>query len=301
MKQKKTTEEVLEGLSALVEERPKNSLAGYCKIGRSHTSKASKTIPNVIHYCWFGYGELSPLAKKCISSWKKFFPNHEIKEWNESNFDVTEIAYTREAYAAKKYAFVSDYARFKILYEHGGIYFDVDVEVLKPFDEILRCGGFMGLEQDVPEGMDETNCVNPGLGLACAPGLGLYKELINLYRTLRFEISPGVYNFKTVVQYISETLLAKGLRVSSGIMEIEGIRIYPKEYFNPMEYETGKICLTDNTYSIHHYSASWCSLTDRFRIWIRRRFGFCPFVLVVILTQNPLKTARSIVRKFKKG
>ena len=84
-------------------------------------------IPKVIHYCWFGHTPLPPLAEKCIASWKKFLPDYEIKEWNEDNFDVNIIAYTAEAYEAKKYAFVSDYARFWILYREGGIYFDTDV------------------------------------------------------------------------------------------------------------------------------------------------------------------------------
>ena len=225
-------------------------------------------IPKIIHYCWFGRGELPPLAKKCISSWRKYLPDYEIREWNENNFDVSEIDYIREAYAAKKYAFVSDYARFKILYEYGGIYFDVDVEVLKPLDDILKRGGFMGLEQDVTTGMDETNCVNPGLGLACAPGLGLYKELINLYSNLRFEIAPGVYNEKTVVQYMSETLLKRGLKIKSGIMEFEGLFIYPTEYFCPKSIVTGEINLTENSYTIHHYTASWFSLLKRVRMFL---------------------------------
>ena len=102
-------------------------------------------IPKTIHYCWFGRNPLPSLAIKCIASWKKYLPDYEIKEWNEDNFDVNVIPYTREAYAAKKYAFVSDYARFKILYEEGGLYFDTDVEVIKPFDDIIARGAFMGV------------------------------------------------------------------------------------------------------------------------------------------------------------
>ena len=94
-------------------------------------------IPKIIHYCWFGKKPLPKLALKCIASWKKFLPDYEIKEWNEDNFDVNQIPYTSEAYACKKYAFVSDYARFKIMYEYGGIYFDTDVEVIKPLDDII--------------------------------------------------------------------------------------------------------------------------------------------------------------------
>ena len=100
-------------------------------------------IPKVIHYCWFGRNPLPPLAIKCIESWKKFLPDYEIKGWNEDNFDVNIIPYTQEAYQAKKYAFVSDYARFWILYKYGGIYFDTDVEVIRPLDDIIARGPFM--------------------------------------------------------------------------------------------------------------------------------------------------------------
>ena len=105
-------------------------------------------IPKVIHYCWFGRNSLPPLAVKCLESWKRFFPDYEIKEWNEDNFDVNIISYTAEAYRVKKYAFVSDYARFWILYHYGGLYFDTDVEVIKSMDDIIAKGSFMGCEKD---------------------------------------------------------------------------------------------------------------------------------------------------------
>ena len=113
-------------------------------------------IPKVIHYCWFGRNPLPPFAVKCIESWKKFLPGYEIKEWNEDNFDVNIIPYTQEAYEARKYAFVSDYARFYILYHHGGIYFDTDVEVIKSIDDIIERGAFMGCENEA-----KPVCGNP--------------------------------------------------------------------------------------------------------------------------------------------
>ena len=109
-------------------------------------------IPKVIHYCWFGGNPLPASAKKCIASWRKYLPDYEIKEWNESNFDVNIIPYTAEAYKAKKYAFVSDYARFWILYKYGGLYFDTDVEVIKNMDDIIAKGAFMGCENEAKPG-----------------------------------------------------------------------------------------------------------------------------------------------------
>ena len=94
-------------------------------------------IPKVIHYCWFGGKPLPASAQKCIDSWKKFLPGYEIVRWDESNFDVRAIPYISEAYDAGKYAFVSDYARFWVLYNFGGLYFDTDVEVIRPMDDII--------------------------------------------------------------------------------------------------------------------------------------------------------------------
>lgn len=226
-------------------------------------------IPKVIHYCWFGHNDLPPLAKKCIASWRKFLPDCEIKEWNESNFDVNTIPYTAQAYKHKKYAFVSDYARFKILYEHGGIYFDTDVEVIKPMDDILGKGGFFGLEQDVK---DQFAC-NPGLGFACIPGLNLLRDMLKLYKNLDFEQLDGSLNQKTVVEYFSEMLLAKELQPTSGIMEFEGTYIYPSDFFCPKPSEFGKIQITENTCTIHHYAASWIGPKQRFANLLIRIFG----------------------------
>ena len=135
-------------------------------------------IPKVIHYCWFGGNPLPEFAIKCIDSWRKYMPDYEIKEWNESNFDVNIIPYTKEAYEAKKYAFVSDYARFWILYHYGGVYFDTDVEVIRPLDEIIERGAFMGCEIDGQDPHYGDIAVNPGLGLAVKAGHQVYKAIL---------------------------------------------------------------------------------------------------------------------------
>lgn len=213
-------------------------------------------IPKKIHYCWFGRNPLPESALKCIASWKKFFPDYEIIEWNEDNFDVNCIPYTAQAYAARKYAFVSDYARFKILYEHGGLYFDTDVEVIKSFDDILARGPFMGFEID-------ANCkgylgeVAPGLGLGVTPGLRLYADLLEMYASLEFTDGNGNINLTTIVKYTTRLLASKGLKPQSGIQEAAGVIIYPKEFFNPLDDNTGRLKITSNTHSIHWYSKTW--------------------------------------------
>ena len=232
-------------------------------------------IPKVIHYCWFGRNPLPPLAVKCIESWKKYLPDYEIKEWNEDNFDVNIIPYTQEAYQAKKYAFVSDYARFWILYKYGGIYFDTDVEVIKPLDDIIARGPFMGCEKDGATG-GGTPAVAPGLGLGVNPGLGLYKEILEMYAMLHFIRRDGSYNLKTVVSYTTEILCRYGLKDTNEIQKIVDIWIYPKEYFCPINYQTGAYTETLNTRTIHHYNASWVSEEDKCAKRIKNNLNFLP-------------------------
>ncbi len=227
-------------------------------------------IPKIIHYCWFGRGPLPELAVKCIASWKQYLPAYEIKEWNEGNFDVNIISYTREAYAVKKYAFVSDYARFWILYHYGGLYFDTDVEIIRPIDDIIARGAFMGCERDGhPSGIE----VNPGLGIGAEPGLGLYKEMLDKYATMHFLGKGQAMNETTVVQYTTSLLRAEGLADTAGIQCIGGVYIYPKEYFCPLDLE-GNMHVTTNTRSIHHFMASWKRKNCWEKRWRRLKDGF---------------------------
>lgn len=220
-------------------------------------------IPKVIHYCWFGHKPLPQLAYKCIISWHKYFPDYEIKEWNEGNFDVNSIPYTKEAYEAGKYAFVSDYARFEILYRHGGIYFDTDVEVIKSFDDILKRGPFMGCEYGANLKEKESITVAPGLGLAVNSGHSLYRELIDIYKKMYFKNSDGSLNLKTVVEYTTKLLYFHGMKDIDELQQVVGIWIYPVDYFCPISVEDAKLRITPNTHSIHHYSQSWQSPTRR--------------------------------------
>lgn len=214
-------------------------------------------FPKLIHYCWFGRNPLPDSAKKCIDSWRKFFPDYEIKEWNEDNFNVYEIPYTSEAYALKKYAFVSDYARFKILYEYGGIYFDTDVEVIKSFDDIIERGPFMGAEINGSFTKNSFPQINPGLGLASYSKNKIYHELIEIYKNLHFISMDGSINYKTIVKYTTELLVKNGLAPNNDIQNIEGISIYPSDFFNPFDDTTGRLKISCNTHSIHWYSKTW--------------------------------------------
>lgn len=199
---------------------------------------------------------MPPSALKCIASWKKFFPEYEIREWNEQNFNVNAVPYTAQAYAAGKYAFVSDYARFAILYEHGGIYFDTDVEVVAPFDEVLRNGAFMGIES-VGDGMAQ---VNPGLGMAAEAGHPFYAEMLEGYANRRFADADGNLDLTTIVAYTSQALADKGLKSVNEVQEAAGITVYPTDRFNPLDDFTGRLRRTPDTLSIHWFDKTWCDV-----------------------------------------
>lgn len=233
-------------------------------------------IPKIIHYCWFGGKPLPKSAEKCIASWRKFLPDYEIKEWNESNFDVNCTRYTAEAYKARKFAYVSDYARFWVLYRYGGLYFDVDVEIIRPLDDVIARGPFMGCEEAYVEGATPGALgINPGLGLGLTSGLGLVKQLLDDYEATGFETEnqdrkAGIY--KTVVTYTTELLVKRGLKNTGEIQCVDGIYIYPKEYFNPLEH-INQLHITENTRSIHWYDGTWQPRSVKLRRRLVRLLG----------------------------
>lgn len=221
-------------------------------------------IPKTIHYCWFGRNPLPASAVKCIESWRKFFPDYEIREWNEDSFDVDSIPYTSEAYKARKYAFVSDYARFWILYKYGGIYFDTDVEVIRPMDDIIARGAFMGVEVvwKYPQ-------VAPGLGIGVEPGHRIYKQAIDHYKNTPFVFQDGVIKHESIVPMTTRLLIEAGLQPGGELQEVDGIWIYPVDYFNPFDDVKGVLRKTPNTRSIHWYAATW-QQRNPFKKWLSR-------------------------------
>ena len=231
------------------------------------------------------------LAQKCIASWKKYLPDYEIKEWNEDNFDVNIIPYTAEAYNDKKYAFVSDYARFWILYQYGGIYFDTDVEVIRPIDDIISKGNFMGFETD-PKPLLKADAseasVNPGLGMGVAPGLALIKKMLDFYEGKHFVHEAVMRNQITVVHIATQVLRENGLKNVAGIQEVAGCYIYPSEYFCPINVTTGRIHVEKNTRTIHHYAGTWVDKKFSMKEILKR---FLPefLVLALINIKNKIK------------
>lgn len=227
-------------------------------------------IPKVIHYCWFGRNPLPKSAIKCINSWKKFFPDYEIKEWNEDNFDVNMVPYTKEAYEAKKYAFVSDYVRYYILHQEGGLYFDTDVEVIKQMDDIIAAGPYMGIEVEATG--DKAPLVNPGLGIGASVGMKFYKDVLDYYQCLHFLSDNGHPNPVTVVIHTTNVLLANGMKKENVLQRVAGINIYPRDFFNPLNDNKGTLDITENTRSIHWYSKTWLNKQNQLKNKITRIF-----------------------------
>lgn len=192
----------------------------------------------------------------------------------EKNYKrMNSCAYVKEAYEAKKWAFVSDYARFEILYKYGGLYFDTDVELVKSFDDIVSKGTFMGLQpgKKTVHGMEYE--VNPGLGLGSEPGVEVFKEIIEFYHQLHFVTGNGGQNIKTIVDYTTEILKKHGMVNANIIQQVAGITVYPADFFCPLDFNTGVLTTTENTHSIHHFVASWFTPLDWAILKIERKFG----------------------------
>lgn len=215
-------------------------------------------IPRTIHYIWFGHGEKSELIKRCVKITLEKLPDWEIKEWTEDNYDVSDCAYCYEAYQHKKYPFASDYARFDILYRYGGIYLDTDVELIKRIPELfLKDEGFTGVEGN--------NKIAPGLVFACKPGNPIVKEIIDMYEKDHFILADGSMNTKTVVNRVTEIFSRRGFQMNGKEQIVDGFHVYPVEYFCAYDFVTGQFTVTDETVSIHHYTATWTDGKSQFK------------------------------------
>ena len=223
------------------------------------------SIPKVIHYCWFGRGELPKLAEKCIQSWKKYCPDYKIVCWNEDNFDISQNKYAREAYEAGKWAFVSDYVRLKVMYNEGGIYLDTDVELIKPLDPLIEENGYMGF--------DDRGIVSTGLGFACEKGNDLVAALLADYDDISFVLPDGTYDITPCPDRNAKVFERLGMDISNHNQLFMGIRMLPEDYLCPMKYYTGKKLITQNTYSIHYFCASWTSSTTKRTMLLKRIIG----------------------------
>ena len=207
-------------------------------------------VPKIIHYCWFGKSEMPELAMKCMKTWAEKCPDYTIMRWDETNADINENSYIKEAYDAGKWAFVSDYFRLKALYQFGGIYLDTDVEVIKTFDSFLGSGSFLGFETQsaISTGIMGFEKMSP-----------MIKDLLEAYNERHFLLPDGTFDLTTNVSFITRYIVSRGISLDGKMQSIAGINIYPQDYFSPKSYDTGLLSVTDNTVCIHHFDGSWHS------------------------------------------
>ena len=226
-------------------------------------------IPKIVHYCWFGQGEMPKLVRKCINSWNVWMPNWEYKLWTEDNFDISSApAYVQEAYAVKKYAFVSDYVRLWALEREGGLYLDTDVEVLRSFEPLLNDTAFIGLEESLA--LLPGTCV-----MACEAHCQWVKDMLLTYEDRHFLRADGTLDRTTNVQRLGERMVEGGLLHERKLQYLPqwGLRVYTHDYFSPIT-STRVMRKTKNTYCIHRFAGTWVDgkksgIRDR---WIVREF-----------------------------
>lgn len=221
-----------------------------------------KNIPKIIHYCWFGESEISEKEKQNIDGWREIFPEYEIKEWNENNFDINQCGFVNQAYEKKQYAFVSDYARAKILYEYGGIYMDTDVEVLNEFPEI-DAEGFVGFER------------RKFLGTAVigvTAGNHIIKKLVNHYESHDFVNEDGTTDIVANVALLTDMMLEKGLILGGEEQNCGEFHVFPREVFYPKKLSDDEFDVTKETCAIHQCNNSWMTEREkkrgRSKLWI---------------------------------
>lgn len=240
-------------------------------------------MPKVIHYCWFGRGEKSKLIKKCLKSWKKHCPDYEIIEWNEDNFEVDSVLWTKQAYEAKKWAFVSDYVRLFALYNYGGVYLDTDVELIKGFDDLIIDDAFVGFERDdrLGSGVIGVSAKND-----------VIKEWMEHYHEL-FYINDGKITKEPNVLYMTKLFVEKGLITDNSYQKVAGFTVYPRTYFCPIAVDEKYKCMTKNTYAVHHFTSSWRTEIEikKFKKEKRRQAWWYYKNLMIL----PQKTARFLI------
>ncbi len=223
------------------------------------------SIPKIIHYCWFGGNPFSDMERDCIESWRQHCPDYEIIEWNESNVDLSKCQFAQDALKDKKWAFVSDYVRNMVVYEYGGIYFDTDVKVIKSLDPLLELDAFGAFE-------DEWTMAT-GLGFGAAKHNSIVKEFMESYHDLSYYDENGNPNPALAPAVTTEIMVKHGLQLYNNVIQqVEDFTVFPIDYFCPLDIRVNKMKITENTYSIHYYSASWYTDEQRkMRVIMTRR------------------------------
>jgi len=239
----------------------------------------TRLIPKIIHYCWFGKGGLPEQAQFCIGTWEVFCPGYKIILWDESNTDLEENTYIKQAYEAGKFAFVADYLRLKALYEYGGIYMDSDVELCNSLDEYLDQRAFVGCQ--------EQTVLSTGL-IAAEPHHPWIADLILHYENRPFINPNGKYETTPNTVFITELTTSKynWAFFHKPTVLVDGLVVYPIDYFCCKDWVTGKIKKTRNTVAIHHFAGSWVDETGARRRKVKVRMIVRRLIVRIIGESN---------------
>ena len=232
-------------------------------------------MEKIIHYCWFGPKPLPKLAKKCITSWKKYMPDYEIKLWSEENVNLNECDFIKEAYENKKWAFVADYVRTKVLYEYGGIYMDTDMELTKSLDDLMT--------EDFVIGVEDSGYIAAGLIIVKNKHNKYVKKMLDFYRKTKFNDVENLFDIS--IPRVLTNIFKDDVELSDTTKTIKidkELAIYPRDYFYPLSYDRKNNIFTENTYSIHYYDASWLSYFEK-RDIILERYSLTKFRNIIIM------------------
>lgn len=218
--------------------------------GVIQTSK-EPLIPKVIHYTWFSGEPVPDHLKRCIDTWKRFCPDYDIVRWDSTNYDLWQNQYMTQAFQHQKWGFIADVARLDILYRYGGIYLDSDVELVRNLDELLYQPAFCSVER--------WGTVNMGGGSGAQPGNPVIKAMLDYRKDEPFVLEDGSLNLMSCGYYETPPLIEKGLQINGQTQLIADgmMAVYSSDYFHPYEYMNGKLRVTKNTFSIHHFDGGW--------------------------------------------
>lgn len=253
-------------------------------------------IPKKIHFCWLSGDPYPPKIRRCINSWREKLPEYEIVKWDLKRFPLDQNVWVKEAFENKKYAFAADYIRFYALYTEGGVYLDSDVEVLKPFDDLLGMPYFLGRE-------NVSNKIEAA-AMGASPKSLWVKECLNYYEKKHFNGSQEQTS-GLPLPHVMQRILS----IQFGIIDINNptefnqssskIQVLPYPYFSPKNYTTQNIQTTEDTYCIHHFTSTWRSSKELFLFKIEGFFGKKMHTILWLLFRNPIKNIKAVFRLFK--
>ncbi len=218
---------------------------------------SDQRIPKIIHFCWFGHGQMDDKMKHCFSTWEKYCPDFKIMKWDEETFDLDSCTYAKQAYERKRWAFVTDYVRFKALQQYGGFYMDTDMELLKPLDDLLDNKTVFSFKQKVP-GMKQFGITSGIIGTV--PNNELFNPLIEQFESRSYINKDGEEDITPIAKFLTDLLCEHGGRQDNSFQKLDGITVYPNDYLCPTilrSGETVEIQVTENTYAIHHFTGTW--------------------------------------------